>query len=66
MHCLQVKGMAEKLGVHINWKGRQDHLDPVLQDYQVRPASLCLRRCSYLHLGIDDNSGFQLQGPCMS
>ena len=45
MHCLQVKGMAEKLGVHINWKGRQDHLDPVLQDYQVCPTSLRLRRC---------------------
>lgn len=27
--------MAEKLGVHINWKGRVDHLDPVLQDYQA-------------------------------
>ena len=33
--CAQVKGKAEKLGVHINWMGRRDHLDPVLQDYQV-------------------------------
>ena len=31
----QVKSKAEKLGVHINWMGRRDHLDPVLQDYQV-------------------------------
>jgi len=37
----QVKGMAEKLGVHINWKGRRDHLDPVLQDYQVCSTLTC-------------------------
>ena len=33
--CMQVKGMAEKLGVQINWLGRRDHLDPMLQDYQA-------------------------------
>ena len=32
---MQVKGMAEKLGVQINWLGRRDHLDPMLQDYQA-------------------------------
>ena len=33
--CVQVKGMAGKLGVQINWLGRRDHLDPMLQDYQA-------------------------------
>jgi hypothetical protein len=33
---LQIKAKAEKLGVHINWMGRRDHLDPALQDYQVQ------------------------------
>ena len=37
---VQVKGKAEKLGVHINWMGRRDHLDPVLQDYQVSQGAL--------------------------
>ena len=34
-NAMQVKGMAEKLGVQINWLGRRDHLDPMLQDYQA-------------------------------
>lgn len=37
MWLVQVRGMAEKLGVHINWKGRRDHMDPILQEYQVCP-----------------------------
>ena len=37
--------MAEKLGVHINWMGRRDHLDPELQDYQVRILSPSPSRC---------------------
>ena len=39
---MQVKGKAEKLGVHINWMGRRDHLDPVLQDYQVSQGVMVL------------------------
>ena len=35
----QVKAKAEKLGVRIQWMGRRDHLDPALQDYQVRSAA---------------------------
>ena len=27
--------MAEKLGVQINWLGRTDKIDPILQDYQA-------------------------------
>ncbi len=31
----QVKKKAEKLGVVMNFLGRIDHLDPVIQEYQV-------------------------------
>ncbi len=33
--CMQVKSKAEKLKLSINFLGRKDHLDPVIQDYQV-------------------------------
>ena len=44
--------MAEKLGVQINWLGRRDHLDPMLQDYQAS--------CLPLVIGISQRAQLQL------